>query len=261
MSLTIVLILLLQIVFIWLLSPLLIGVVAAIVHRRPQMLLKPYADLRTGIRKPKQVVLIAWATLMILVLLVPSISLRAPLDWMADNSFMWVLLLCSQLLLVERSFKISIVLGNITWFFMLLSAVFLGGAFHNTVLLSNGIFFSSRELIIGLVLAVFTLIFWSRFIVSHTGKYDFNQWIGTTSIWLLLLWMGSLFFPALLAWNWSLASLAIAVCFLLLKFLVAVIVLVLATFIHRFVTVKTALFVQLIFTLLSVGLFAYLVLA
>jgi hypothetical protein len=261
MSLSVVLILVLQIVFIWLLSPLLIGAVAAVVQRDPKMLLKPYADLRADVRKPNQLALIAWAALMVLVLLVPSISLRAPLDWMADTSFMWVVLLGSQLLLVTKPFKLSIILGNIAWLFMLLSAVFLGGAFHNTVLLSNGIFFSSLALIIGLVLAGLTLVLWSRFIVLPAGKYDFNVWIGSTSLWLLVLWMSSLFFPALLAWNWSGASILVAVGFLLLKFLVAVVILVLAALVHRLLSLRTVLVLQVTVALISAGVFVYLVLA
>ncbi len=261
MSLSVVLILVLQIVFIWLLSPLLMGVVGAIVERDPKMFMKPYADLGGRGRKPSQLALIAWAALMVLVLLVPSISLRAPLDWMADTSFMWVMLLGSQILLVNKPFKVLVVLGNIAWLFMLLSAVFLGGAFHNTVLLSNGIFFSSVELIIGLVLAVLTLILWSRFVVSPASKYDFNAWIGSTSIWLLVLWMSALFFPALLAWNWSGGAILLAVGFLLLKFFIAVVILVLASLVHRLLSLRTVLVLQVIGALISAGLFAYLVLA
>lgn len=260
MTLPVVLILFFQILFAWLVSPLLTGIVQAITLRDGKRVTAPYRELLGSLGGTKQSSLIAWASLMVLVLLVPSLSLRAPLDWMADTVFMVAILLFSQLL-ITASLKGSVLLANVTWVFLLLSAVFLGGSFHNTVLLSNGVVFSGLRMSIAVLLAIMVLLLWSRFVVAISDKYNFKAWVGGTSLWLVVLWASALIFPTTLALGWNVSALGLAFFYLLVKFVVAIVLLLLATFLHRLLSLRVALSLQMIVLLVSVGIFSYLVLA
>lgn len=260
MTLTVVLILFFQIVFAWLVSPLLTGIVQAISQRNIQRVIAPYRELLGSLRSTNQESLIAWAILMVLVLLIPSLGLRAPLDWMADVVFMGAILLFSQLL-ITTALRGSVLLANVTWLFLLLSAVFLGGSFHNTVLLSNGIVFSGLRMGIALLLAIIVLLLWSRFVVAISDKYDFKAWVGGTSLWLVVLWASALIFPTTLALGWNISALGLAFVFLLVKFIAAMGLFLLATFMHRLLSLRVVLLLQIIVLVVSVGTFSYLVLA
>lgn len=261
MTLTVVLILFLQIILIWLVAPLLIGIVRAVLKRNARLITAPYQELLANLHGTKQLSLIAWASLMVLALLIPSISLRAPLDWMSETVFMWAILLLSQLLVAKKSLKASIVLGTISWFCILLSAVFLGGSFHNTVLMSNGVVFSTLHASIGIALVLLNVLLWSRFVIQDLDKYDFDLWTTSTSIWMVILWASALIFPSTLALNWTLGSLGFAIGFLLIKFVVAVVLLLVTTMVHRLLTLRLTLALQIMLLVVSASVFSYLVLA
>ncbi len=261
MSVTIVLILFAQVLLTWLLAPLLAGIASAIGLRDPKKILQPYRDLLVSLRGSDQVSLIAWAILMMLVLLIPVISLRAPFDWMGDSIFMWFSLLIAQLLSADHAQRVSVLLGNVGFLFLLLGAAFATESFHSTVMLSNGIHLSVLAQVAAIILLVLILIFWGRVVGSVAGQFKLNEWSLWTSLWLVVLWTSAILFPASLAISFSASALLLAAGFLVVKFVIAIVVLSLAVLFYQKVPNRIATVIQVLLVLLSAGFFSYFVLA
>ncbi len=261
MSATIVLILFAQVVLTWLLAPLLAGIASAICLGDAKKILQPYRDLLVSLRGSDQISLIAWAILMMLVLLIPVISLRAPFDWMGDSIFMWFSLLVAQLLLTSQARRVIVLLGNLSFLFLLLGAAFAGQSFHSTVMLSNGIHLSLIALVIAISLLVVTVMLWGRVVGSVATQFKLKDWSLWTSLWILVLWSSAILFPASLAISFSATTLLLAVVFLVVKFVLAVVVLSLAVWLYQEIPNRIALALQVLLVLLSAGFFTYFVLA
>lgn len=261
MSLTIVLILFAQVILTWLVSPLLAGIASAICLGDTKKILQPYRDLLVSLRGSDQIAQIAWAILMMLVLLMPVISLRAPFDWMGDSIFMWFSLLIAQLLLATQAQRITVLLGNISFLFLLLGAAFAGQSFHSTVILSNGIHLGILALIVVIVLLAFILILWSRVIGSVAGQFRLKDWSLWTSLWIVVLWVGAILFPASLAISLNGSDLLLSAAFLVVKFIVSALVFSLAVLLYQKIPNRLAIILQVLLVVLSAGFFSYFVLA
>lgn len=261
MSVTIVLVLFAQVVFTWLLAPLLAGMSSAISLGDTRKILQPYRDLLVSLRGSDQISLIAWAFLMMLVLLIPVISLRAPFDWMGDSIFMWSSLFVAQLLLVNQSQRLVVLLGNTSFLFLLLGAAFASESFQSTVMLSNGVHLSVLALVTAIILLLLTVILWGRVLVTGDSQFKLNDWCLWTTFWTLVLWTSAVLFPASLAFSLSAGALLVAAGFLVVKFLVGVVVLSIVTLLSQRVPSRMAIALQIILVLLSAGFFSYFVLA
>ena len=298
MSLTVVVILFLQVVLTWGITPLLAGLVSAIRMRDKHWILQPYRDLMIALTNVDQIEMLAWSLIMVLVLLVPVITLRAPLDWMADMLFMWFVLVLGQLLVVAKKQRFVVILGAISLLVLLLSAMFVGGALQNTAVLSNGLLLMPIAKVIALILLLVSLLFWSGILQApyaclhcatkarvfskksqtqttvmtdntendhqhseEDRRFSLAQWILWTSVWLLILWGSALCFPLTVSVSTGALSLLIACGYVLLKFIAAILILTFANWFHQKVGLYMTLLMLSLLIVIGFGCFAYLVLA
>lgn len=282
MTLTVILVVFLQIVLTWLISPLLAGVVSALRMRDLHWILQPYRDLLQSLSSVDYSSMLSWSLTMVLVLLIPVISLRAPLDWMSEVIFMWTVLALAQVVVVSHTKRVLVGVLSMSSIFLLMMAIFGAGSFHSTIILSNGLSLKPLGQGIAVFLVMILVMLSSRLSLtkhgcekclskgepslehSHTGdpvQFSVGQWSLWTNVWLLVLWGSAIIFPQTLALNWTPLALLIAGAYFLGKFLLTSVVLLLASWIHEKISFKAILVFAVLYVFLNVGLFAYTVLA